>query len=145
MSKVISKSEGETKKAASEVADYVMKNNCGVVSIKGELGAGKTIFVKGFCEKLNVNESKVKSPTYTYLRRYDAGECAIYHFDYYRVNNPDESLFEELREIMDRKNSIILIEWPEKIGDILPVERAQISLKRGKKINERIININLPK
>ncbi len=138
----ISLSEDETKKIAAKIADNFNKNKILPICLKGNLGSGKTVFVKGFAECLGVNVSNVKSPTYTYLRKYETSNGNIYHFDYYRLEEADNLVLEELDEIIHHPNSYVLIEWPEKIEHILPKPYMEIRFEAGEYPNKRILTIN---
>jgi len=145
MKEINSFSEADTKKAAKEIAKNLSaaKNGPKVVCLKGQLGAGKTVFVKGFSEMLGIDPCLVKSPTYTFLRKYMAKGVCIYHFDYYRLNETNDLVENEIMEIIDGENNIVLIEWPEKIEHILPEDRIEILIEHeGKGKNNRKIKIN---
>lgn len=145
MNQVISKSEKDTKQIASKLAERIKSTNLKIISLKGDLGAGKTVFVKGFCEKYGVQEFRVKSPTYTYMRKYAFDEGNIYHFDYYRLNKAEANVLEELQEIIDDKSAILLIEWPDSVNTALPLDIIEVVFNMTEKLNERLITINLPK
>ena len=136
-----SNSEAETLKFAQEYAKGFKEHPNKVICLKGCLGAGKTTFVKGFTEALGVSPKRVKSPTYTYLRQYSGQSSPIYHFDYYRLENSDEVLSEELLEIINKKDSTVLIEWPEKVEHLLPKERIEINITPGKERTQRNISL----
>jgi tRNA threonylcarbamoyladenosine biosynthesis protein TsaE len=109
-----------------------------VVALYGELGVGKTQFIKGVCIGLDVTEP-VTSPSFIILNRYK-GKLTVYHFDFYRVNNLSEILdtgFEEF--IYD--DGVSLIEWANYVVDILPVYRYDVFMNFGELENERIIEI----
>ncbi|MEK7127051.1 MAG: tRNA (adenosine(37)-N6)-threonylcarbamoyltransferase complex ATPase subunit type 1 TsaE, partial [Patescibacteria group bacterium] len=124
---VTSKSEGETKKIAARVAKKV--KNGGFIALFGDLGSGKTVFVKGLAEAFNIKGFSVKSPTYTYVRHYPLKIRNIYHIDLYRLEKIDELLLQEILELMEDDENIIIIEWAEKMGDYLPTKRIDIVLK----------------
>ena len=136
-----SNSEAETLKFAQEYAKGIKGHSSNVICLKGCLGAGKTTFVKGFTKALGINPKTVKSPTYTYLRQYKGINSPIYHFDYYRLDNPDVVTSEELLEIINKKDSTVLIEWPEKIEHLLPKERIEINITPGKERTQRNISL----
>jgi len=87
------------------------------IHLSGDLGAGKTTLVRGFLHGLGYS-GKVKSPTYTLVETYQLDQVAIFHFDFYRVNQPDEIENIGFRDYEDQE-AICLIEWPEKAGDLL--------------------------
>ncbi len=148
MNKVFkSNSEAQTKDIAAKFAEYLEKND--IVALKGDLGAGKSIFVKGVCRKLGIEEKKVKSPTFTLLNIYE-NSTTIYHLDLYRISDIDELFYLGFDEFTD-SGGITLIEWAEKIYEVLPDntifveiniidhEKREIVIE-GRKKHEGIIN-----
>ena len=110
-----------------------------VVACFGELGAGKTRFIKGICKGLGVHEH-VASPTFTIVNEYNVGRLKIYHFDFYRMKSIDE-----LREIgFDEYlegGGIALIEWADRVEGILPPHRFDVHLQLGEDEHTRRIEI----
>lgn len=99
-----------------------------VYTLSGDLGAGKTVFVKGFADGLGIT-SPVTSPTFTILQVYEEGRLPLYHYDVYRITDPgemDEIGFDDF--IAGR--GVSMIEWPEQIEDILPQDRIKVSILR---------------
>lgn len=96
------------------------------IYLSGELGAGKTTFVRGFLQGLGYKE-KVKSPTYTLVECYEVAGRAIYHFDFYRINEKTELAYLGLEEYF-MVDAICLVEWPDHFMDILPVPDMMIFL-----------------
>ena len=92
-----------------------------VFALCGDLGAGKTTFVQGFAQGLGI-ASRVNSPTFIIMRTYEAGDKVLYHVDLYRLEENLESEIVQLglKEAMGDKNNIVLIEWAEKIKNLLP-------------------------
>ncbi|MBR1416907.1 MAG: tRNA (adenosine(37)-N6)-threonylcarbamoyltransferase complex ATPase subunit type 1 TsaE [Bacilli bacterium] len=94
-----------------------------VICLNGELGSGKTVFVKGFASGLGIQES-ITSPTFTIVKEYLDGEAPLYHMDVYRINESDQSV--GIEDYFD-KDGISIIEWAELIEDKLPENRLDIS------------------
>jgi len=118
------KDEDAQLKLAASVAKYT-KAGC-VIFLEGDLGAGKTTFVRGFLQSLGFT-GNVKSPTYTLVEPYLINDQQIYHFDLYRLGEPDELEYAGGRDYFDGQ-SICLIEWPEKAEGYLPVADVQCQL-----------------
>ncbi len=114
----------ETEKLAGKLASNNPEG--GFYCLNGDLGAGKTVFVKGFAKSLGIDPKKIKSPTYTYLRSYRVGDKWLHHFDFYRVNHTDDLMAKDLEEIFGQTEAWILIEWPEKIKELLPQKHIDI-------------------
>ncbi len=97
-----------------------------VVALIGELGSGKTVFIKGICRGLKV-EDDVTSPTFTLIHEYK-GRIPVYHFDFYRIHRADE-----MRELGCEEyffgEGISLIEWADKILEHLPKKRIEVYIK----------------
>lgn len=102
-----------------------------IVALRGPLGAGKTAlarFVIGaLCERYGVPApDEVPSPTYTLVQTYEAGAVAVWHFDLYRLERPEDA--EELAIFDAFACAISLIEWPERLGALLPPDHLEITL-----------------
>ena len=93
-----------------------------VICLNGELGSGKTMFVKGLANALGINET-ITSPTFTIVKEYLYGELPLYHMDVYRLDGNTESID---IEGYYNKGGIVVIEWANTIKDILPKERLDI-------------------
>ncbi len=88
------------------------------VQLRGELGTGKTTFVRGFLRGLGY-EGPVRSPTYTLIEPYEVGPIPLYHLDLYRLAEPEELEFLGLREIL-AEPALVMVEWPERGAGWLP-------------------------
>ena len=99
-----------------------------IFTLNGDLGVGKTVFAKGFAEGLGITEP-VCSPTFTIVQEYNGGRLPLYHFDVYRIGDPDEMEETGFYDYLDR-GGVVLIEWAELIEDILPSPRTAIKLEK---------------
>ena len=96
-----------------------------VICLDGELGSGKTVFVKGFAKSLGITEN-ITSPTFNLIKEYESGELPLYHMDVYRLEGKCETIgFDDYF----KKEGICIIEWSDMICDCLPEERLQIDFK----------------
>ena len=104
-----------------------------VFALSGDLGVGKTVFTKGFAKGLGISEP-VSSPTFTILQIYEEGRLPLYHFDVYRIEEPEEMEEIGLDEYLDG-NGVCLIEWAGRIAELLPrdtiVVRIEKELEKG--------------
>jgi tRNA threonylcarbamoyladenosine biosynthesis protein TsaE len=98
----------------------------GLLALQGNLGAGKTTLSRGLIRGLG-HEGKVKSPTYTLVEPYDTGLYRIFHYDLYRLSDPEELEFLGMREQLG-SDCLTLVEWPERGGTLLPPADLTLSL-----------------
>jgi len=122
----ISKSLTDTNNFAKIIAPKLKEGD--ILLLIGDLGAGKTTFVKALCSSLGV-QSTVTSPTFTILNEY-YGKFIIHHFDMYRVESIDEAEGFGFSEILNSNEGLILIEWPEVVAKILPKDVITIHIER---------------
>ena len=113
-----------TEKYGEQLAQRLDK--AALVFLHGQLGAGKTTLVRGILRALG-HTATVKSPTYTLLEPYELAGWTVYHFDFYRINDPQELDFIGLDELLDAQ-AVKLIEWPERAQDRLPAPDVEILL-----------------
>ena len=95
-----------------------------VICLNGELGNGKTVFVKGFAKALGINET-ITSPTFSLVKEYPEGELPLYHMDVYRLDENNNIGVEDYFNM----DGVCIIEWPEMIEDKLPEERLDVTFK----------------
>jgi tRNA threonylcarbamoyladenosine biosynthesis protein TsaE len=105
-----------------------------IIALKGDLGAGKTCFARAFIRARD-GEEEVPSPTFTLVQIYAVGPTAIWHFDLYRLNSPDEAWELGIEDAF--AEAISLIEWPERLGSLLPQRRLEITLLFGDRPDAR--------
>ncbi len=96
-----------------------------VICLDGELGSGKTVFVKGFAKALGIDEN-ITSPTFNIIKEYNNGELPLYHMDVYRLDEVEEDI--GIKDYF-KKGGVTIIEWSEMIKDELPEERLEIIIK----------------
>lgn len=133
--KKISSSEKETEAIAEEYAAGIKPGE--VVCLYGDLGAGKTQFVKGFVKAFGLTGNEVNSPTFTIINEYN-GSIPVYHFDCYRLEHEEQALEIGAEEYF-YGNGVCIIEWPERILGVLPDSRKEIQLKHIAKNRREII------
>lgn len=99
-----------------------------IYTLEGDLGVGKTIFTKGVARGLGIDEP-VTSPTFTILQEYDSGRLPLYHFDVYRIGDPEE--MEEIGyEDYFYGQGICLIEWASRIEELIPAEAIRVCIDK---------------
>jgi tRNA threonylcarbamoyladenosine biosynthesis protein TsaE len=130
--------EAETLRAGEEFARQLRAGD--VVACYGDLGAGKTRFIQGVCRGLGVAEH-VTSPTFTILNEYFSGALSVFHFDFYRIASPAELRDIGAREYFESGEGVCLIEWAEKVAELLPPSRYDVRLTLGRSPAERRIDI----
>ncbi|PAU95179.1 tRNA (adenosine(37)-N6)-threonylcarbamoyltransferase complex ATPase subunit type 1 TsaE [Aliifodinibius salipaludis] len=108
-----------------------------VVCLQGDLGAGKTHFVKGMAEGLGIESDDVSSPTFTLINEYD-GDKLLYHFDCYRMESPREALEIGAEEYF-YGDGVTVIEWPERIEPLIPPEAIWISIEAPDKNTRKFV------
>lgn len=140
---VVTSSEEQTIAFAARWANSLKRGD--VVALYGDLGSGKTQFVKGVCRAFGVHEH-VTSPSFIILNRYagqeeDKNELLIYHLDLYRVKSIDEIYDIGYEEIL-YGDGICLIEWAEVLGELLPSRRVDVRLSFGESEQIRLIEIS---
>lgn len=124
MKNYISHNTEETKELAKKLANQLCAGK--VVLLYGTLGAGKTTFTKALIKELGF-DGIVTSPTFSIYNIYQA-KFPVYHFDMYRIEDESEAEEIGIDEIFEDKNSVSIVEWPEKVKDILPEDAMNIKI-----------------
>jgi tRNA threonylcarbamoyladenosine biosynthesis protein TsaE len=124
--------KGATAALAARIAALARPGD--VIALKGELGAGKTTFARAFIRARGGDEA-VPSPTFTLVQIYEIGDIPIWHFDAYRLRDPDEAWELGIEDAF--RDGISLVEWPERFGTLLPDRRLQITLSEAVLPNAR--------
>lgn len=121
----VTKSAAETKKLGEEIG---RANTFNIMCLWGNLGSGKTTFVQGFARGLGIT-SRLLSPTFIIVRRYQIPEVSrfLFHLDLYRIKEPEDAKAIGFSEMLADPESVVVIEWPERLGTLLPEKRIDIT------------------
>jgi len=135
MEQIVSKNQTQTEQIGQKLAQSYLECG-GLIQLRGELGSGKTAFVRGFVKGLGIKNT-VSSPTFVFLKIYGK----VHHLDLYRLNNSKEFEMLGVEELIESDpRRIFLIEWPEKAG-IEFKNSLIVNFVKTQKTNERIITI----
>ena len=138
----LSSSEAETEARGAALARELAPGS--IVLLYGDLGAGKTVFSRGFARGLGVTEP-VSSPTYTIVQEYELGNGSrLYHMDLYRINDERAALGFGVDEFLNEPGAISLVEWPERIRGLLPDTAIRVELRHISE-KQREIKVSLAK
>lgn len=120
--------ENELGSVAAEIAGLLKKGD--VITLKGDLGAGKTAFTRALVNVLSPTPQEVPSPTFTLVQTYDLKDFTLWHFDLYRIEKQEDIL--ELGWDEVRRGGVAVVEWPERLGQgtrgFLPKDRLEINI-----------------
>lgn len=124
---IITNNSEETVKVATTLAKVIVPP--AVISLVGDLGAGKTTFAKGLGKAYEINEF-ITSPTFTILNEYTEGKIKLYHFDMYRLSSFEEAVETGFLEYfdLDNLNGVTVVEWASNTPEILPKTYFQITI-----------------
>lgn len=142
-----SQSQRHTQELGESFASMLHRGD--VVALLGDLGAGKTEFVRGVCRFFNV-EDIVTSPTFAIINQYDGtmaggSPVKIYHVDLYRIDTPDELRSVGFEEMVHAPDAIKFIEWPEKASSVMPERHWIVSIESDPSNEDaRVIRVSSP-
>ncbi len=145
---VVSQSAQDTQAIAAKLAKKVLagmpSKAATVIALRGDLGAGKTTFTQGFARALGIVRQP-KSPTFLLAKQYaiPGTTYSLWHLDCYRLQNHNDLAVIDLQAIFHDSNNIILVEWPENIGDGLPRDRIEVHFEHAGE-DKRTISISHP-
>ena len=100
-----------------------------VLALIGDLGAGKTVFARAFIRARGTGLEEVPSPTFTLVQTYETDGATIHHFDLFRLSAPEEAYELAIEEAF--ADGISLVEWPDRLGALLPPGRLEVALEAG--------------
>ena len=137
----LTSADQETEKVGRTLAEDLLERGetSGFVALYGDLGVGKTAFVRGFVSSMS--PARVKSPTYTIVNEYRGGKVPVFHFDMYRIEGEDDLYSTGFFDYLDTDN-VLVIEWSENIDGALPDHTIRIDIQKGEAETERIITID---
>lgn len=113
--------------ALAEKVSGLLKSG-GVVTLDGDLGAGKTVFSKGIAKGLGITDP-VTSPTFIIMQEYEGGRLPLYHFDVYRIEDPEELYAIGADEYING-NGVCLIEWAVQVEELIPEDAVRVTIVR---------------
>jgi tRNA threonylcarbamoyladenosine biosynthesis protein TsaE len=117
----------ETFELAYQIGEVIAAST--VFLLHGDLGAGKTVFAKGIAAGLEIDPAEVSSPTFTIINQYE-GRMRLYHLDLYRIEGETGELRElGLEEMLNEPNTVVVIEWPERLGGFRIPAAYEVSLR----------------
>lgn len=127
MKEYICNNLADTQSLANEFAKTLVGGE--VVTLNGDLGAGKTTFTQSLAKALGISQA-VTSPTFTLMNQYLSGRLKLFHFDMYRIDDIDEILETGLTEFFGQKDAVCVIEWAENIAPLLPKKLTKVTIQK---------------
>lgn len=135
--KIEIKNELDTREFGIKVAGRLKPGD--IIALIGDLGTGKTTLTKSIAEGLGITEM-ITSPTFTIVQEYPAGRLPLYHFDVYRINDPEE-MYELGYEEYFFGEGVCVVEWADQIMELIPEDSIIIRIEYGESEGERIYHI----
>lgn len=116
----------QTEAIAAELSASLRGGEC--VALHGNLGAGKTQFVRGLVRGLGASPRSVSSPTFVLLNVYPGGRLTVFHLDAYRVSGADDFETIGFPELLEQ-GGVVVVEWPERVSSLLPPQNISVSIQ----------------
>lgn len=140
-----SKSPRETQEIAKKLAQKIRVKSASwrimkqtlVLALEGELGAGKTVFTQGFIKALGIKQ-KITSPTFVLMKPYKIPDGILYHIDAYRLKNYHDLEALGIKELINQPGNILLIEWSDRVQQIIPKKHITIHIDHLNKTTRKI-------
>ncbi len=148
--KIVSKSEKQTIILGKKFAQHLQGGE--IIGLTGNLGAGKTVFIKGMAQGLKIKQI-ITSPTFVLMKVYKTNkresEANLHesqiqwfcHIDAYRLKNGQDLINIGVKDYLCRPDTVTVIEWAERVKNILPKNKISVKIKTGEKNDQRIIDI----
>lgn len=130
-----SRSVADTERIAADLARRLPAGSC--IALEGNLGAGKTQFVRGLVRALGGNPRAVSSPTFTLLNVYPTSALQIFHLDAYRVSGADDFESIGFEELLDQ-SGVVVVEWASRVSALLPPNTIHITIESTDETTRRI-------
>ena len=140
MSEIMLRIESDSPERTEAIAAAIAENlrATDAILLEGDLGAGKTCFVRGLARGLGLEPSAVSSPSFVIAQRYDGGDRSLLHVDAYRVEGPASLSGLDLEEMLAEPGTIAAIEWPRRLGPLVPDRVIRIRLRQADGTRRRL-------
>lgn len=126
MNEIKIKDIADIDRAAAEFVSLMGQNT--IFAFYGSMGAGKTTFINAVCRRLGVDDDSTASPTFAIVNEYHGADGRrIYHFDFYRIDSPEEALDFGVEDYFD-SGDLCFLEWPERIEPLLPSDAVRVDI-----------------
>ncbi len=135
----VTRSPEETEALAAELAGQLRGGEC--IALHGEMGAGKTCFVRGLVAGLDADPRMVSSPTFVLINVYRTPRLTVFHLDAYRTSGPADFEAIGFAELLE-EGGVVILEWPQRIASLLPPQRIDVRIESEGE-SERRIRISL--
>lgn len=142
MTQLLTQSTEETETVGEKLAALLLasERKQAFIALYGDMGVGKTAFVRGFARALGIKA--VKSPTYTVVNEYLSGVIPVFHFDMYRIEDEDDLYSIGFDDYISRYGYMVL-EWSEKIPDAIPDDAIRVTIEKTDREEARVITVSL--